>query len=302
MTFRPAPSRGVWIGVGLLTAAALGCIALAMIVRALGTGPQAAVLVAALLVAVPLAARLGYWVWGLVSLRYVLGRDGLVIRWAATRQVIPMSAITHVLAGRAYDAPLAGLRWPGHEVGRTVLTDDAGERRDALVYATTPPEGQLVVITPSLAYAISPADAQAFVDDFRMRHRLGPTQAWEQHTARAPIARLSVLADRPALGLLALAAALNVLAFLWLTWHYPALPEQVALRYRFDLALGQPAPGPLSPTASAWNLPLIGLAVMVANGALAAVGHSRARHAALLLGAGAALVQLAIGIILAHLA
>lgn len=302
MIFRPAPSRGVPIGLGLLAVAVLACLLLALALGAIGAGPRAAILLAALLVAVPLTLRLAYWVWGLASLRYVLGRDGLVIRWAATRQVIPMSAITHVLAGRPYDHPLAGMRWPGHEVGRTTLRDDDGAVRDALVYASAPPESQLVVLTPALAYAISPADPQSFVDDFRMRHRLGPTQAWEQHTARAPIASLSLLADRPALALLGLAAALNVLAFLWLTWHYPELPAQVALRLRFDPAAGRPVPGPLSPTASAWNLPLIGLATIALNGVLAAAGHARARLAALLLGAGAAAVQVVIGAILANLA
>lgn len=302
MTFKPAPSRGVMIGIGLTVATVLGCVLLIVAIRAMGTGPRAAVLIAALLVAAPLTARLAYWVWGLISLRYVLGRDGLVIHWAASQQIIPMAAITHVLAGRAYDSPLTGLRWPGHEVGRSSLRDDMGVSRDALVYATTPPEDQLVVLTASLAYAISPADPQAFVDDFRLRHRLGPTVAWEQHTARAPIARLSLLADRMALGLLAIAAVLNVLAFLWLTWHYPALPEQIALRYRFDPTMGLPTANPLSPIASAWNLPLIGLAVLVANGALAAVGHARARFAALLLGTGALLVQLAVGVVLIHLA
>jgi len=302
MDFRPAPSRGVAIGLGLLAVAIAACALLGLALGAIGSGPRAAVVLAGLLVAVPLTLRLAYWVWGLVGLRYVLGRDGLVIRWAATRQVIPMSAITHVLAGRAYDGPLAGMRWPGHEVGRTTLRDDDGATRDALVYATAPPEGQLVVLTPSLAYAISPADPQAFVEDFRMRHRLGPTQVWEQHTARAPIANLSLLADRPALALLGLAAALNLLAFLWLIWHYPDLPAQIALRYRFDPAAGLPVPGPLSPTSSAWNLPAIGLATLALNGALAAAGHARARLAALLLGAGAAAVQLVIGAILANLA
>lgn len=301
MTFKPAPSRGAWIGLAMTAAALVACALLLVLVRATAAGPRRAVLIATLLLALPLTLRLAYWVWGLLSMRYVLGRDGLIIQWAASRQVVPMAAITHVLAGRAYDAPLVGMRWPGHEVGRTTLSDDDGVRRDALVYATTSPEDQLVVLTASLAYAISPADPQAFVDDFRLRHRLGPTAAWEQHTDRSPLARLSLLADRPALGLLALAAGLNVLAFLWLTWHYPALPEQIALRLRFDPALGLPTANPLSPTASAWNLPLIGLAVLAANGALAAAGHSRARFAALLLGTGAVLVQLAVGVVLFRL-
>lgn len=301
MVFRPAASRGPWIGAGLLAAAAGLCALLALGARALGPGPRAAVVAAVLLVVLPLTLALGYWLVGLLTLRYALGRDGLIIRWAATRQVVPMSAITHVLAGRPYDAPLRGLRWPGHEVGRTALVDDQGERRDALIYATAPPEGQLVVVTPSLAYAISPADPQAFVDDFRLRHRLGPTAVWEQHTEHAPLARLSLAGDRTALALFGLAAGLNVLAFLWLTWHYPALPDQVALRFRYDPVLGTSVAGPLSPTSSAWNLPIIGLGALVLNGTLAAAGHARARLVALLLGAGAALVQVAIGLILANL-
>ena len=298
MDFRAAPSRGGWVGLTLLVLVGTVDIAVALAARAAGMGPRAAGLGLVAGVLLPLAGVLLYWTWGFFSLRYAISRDGVVIRWAAGRQIIPMENITHVLAGRPYAVPLTGLRWPGHEVGRTVIHDDEDRPRETLVYATAPATGQLVIVTPSLAYAISPADRAAFIEDFKMRRRLGPAQRLDQHTERVRWARLGLWHDRLILYLLALGVGLYALAWAFVTWRYPSLPPELALQFRYDSVIGTAVPGRLQPLANIWRLLAIGLAALVVNSLLAAVVHRPARLGAILLVLGAVVVQAALLMVL----
>ncbi len=300
MDFRPAPSRGLLIGFGLLATGVALELALALAARAAGLGPRAAVLGLVAVGLLPLVAIVAYWVWGLASLRYGISRDGIVIHWAASRQIVPMESITHVLAGRPYAGGLRGLRWPGHEVGRTTIRDDDDHPHPTLVYATTPPDGQIVIITPSLAYAISPADRAAFIDDFKQRRRLGPVQRLDQQTDQARWARLALWHDPLGLGLLGVGVLLCALGFAAIAWLYPSLPPELALQYRYDPVVNGDVPGTLQPLAAIWRLPWIGLALLAGNAVLALLVHRRARLGALLLITGAIFVQVALLVVLAR--
>jgi hypothetical protein len=296
MDFNPAPSRGGLVGVlllGLAVAAGLGFVAAALWQ---GPGPTAALLLLAAALMVPLGLRLAVWLWGYATLRYTITRDGILIRWGATYQVVPMADITHVLNGRPYAARRSGLAWPGHEVGRTSILTDDGVNHPTLVFATMPPEQQVLVVTPGLAYAISPDDRAAFIEEFRVRSRLGSVQRLQQGTDQPAWARLPIWHDGPAVRLLLAALVLNLLAFTWLVWHYPALPAQLPLQFSFDAVNRMPVPGPLRPKAAVWLLPVITLAATLLNGSLAILVHRRLRLAAFLLLVGALLLQLALAI------
>jgi hypothetical protein len=255
-------------------------------------GPAAAVLFVVALACSVAALVLGYWLYGCVTMRYDVTRDGLSLTWAASRTTIPMGDITHLMQGRPYDAPLRGLRWPGLEVGRTSLTTDDGTRHDLLVLATAPPERQLIVLTPGVAYALSPADRTAFVEEFKRRLRMGSIQQTVHGTRHPVVDRLGLRSDPLAARLLALGLAANVLAFAWLIWHYPVLPDQVALWHRFDPSLGISVAAGLQPSALAWQLPATAMVALAVNALLAAAVQRRARLGAQLLALGATLVQI----------
>lgn len=303
MDWRPAPSWGGWIGLAMLAALDGGILACIVLGWRAWPGPEAALFGLAAVILAPCGLWLGYWVWGRLSLHYDVGRDGVAIRWAAHRHVIPMASITHVLNGRPYSAPLRGFRWPGHEVGRTrLVTGDAdGVAHDTLVYATVPPEGQVVIVTADLAYAISPADRAGFVDEFKARRRLGTVQTLDQHTELAGWLSLPVWQDGVALALVIVALAANVLTFAWLTWHYPVLPADVVLVHKVEATPGQPAPALAQPLATAWLLPAIAFAALAANTVTAGIVHRYARLGARLLVLGALLVQLAVTVIILKL-
>lgn len=299
MSFHPVSTPARWIGLGLVAAAIAACALTLWLGFARGIGPRTVgwgVVFGVLLIG---AIQVAYWTYGLFNLHYALSREALVIRWAATRQVVPMASITHVVKGRDYLKPLAGFRWRGYEVGHTEVLDDTGEPRPALVYATVPPERQVLIMTRGLAYAISPADPVAFADDFVQRRRLGARQALEERTFPAPWARLALWSDPLSLRLILAAALLSAFAFAWLAWHYPDLPAFVSLRFTFDVAQGASAPGMMGPKSGTWRLPTVGLLALVANIAVAAAAHERGfAVAARLLLAGAALVELALAIVL----
>jgi hypothetical protein len=303
MDWLPAPSRGGWIGLAALGAALGAEATLGAMAWRVFPSPTAAIIGLIAVLLVPSLLWLAYWVWGRLSLRYTLTRDGVVIRWAGHRQVIPMDAITHVLAGRAYETPLRGFRWPGHEVGHTrvALADDGGDPRDVLAYATTGPEGQIVVATSDVAYAISPADRAAFIDEFRVRRRLGSVQVLAHETVVAPWLAPSVWRDGVVIALIATGIVINAIGFAWLTWHYTRLPASVAFGYAFDPASGETIPGQLQKLSTAWFVPAIGLGALVANAILAAGIHRRAQLASRVLALGACLLQIAVVVSLVKL-
>jgi hypothetical protein len=284
-------------GAGALTVALLALIGLAWGAARSGPSPTAVLLLAPMLVLLPLILWLAYWTWAYWTLRYEVGRDGLILHWAGARQVVPMGEITHVL-NRASGSPRSGLRWPGWSTGRDLVQDEAFGEREAIVLATAPVDDQMLVVTRALAYAISPDDPKAFADEFKRRRALGSTQVLDERTHPPRWARLSLANDRVAQGLLATAVLICVLAFAWLTWHYPQLPGQLALRYRFDAAAGATIPGAVAPLNVAWRLPSLGLLALVANLFLALRIHADARLAARLMLVGSVLVQLALAVAL----
>lgn len=300
MDFHAAPSRGGIVGValvGLASALFLGLIAAAWW---RGAGAAAALLLLGAALMLPVVLRLAVWLWGYATLRYTVTRDGILIRWGATYQVVPMADITHVLNGRPYASRRRGLAWPGHEVGHTTTVTDDGVSHATLVFATRPPDEQVLVVTPGLAYAISPSDRAAFIDEFRVRSRLGAVQRLQQGTDQPAWAQLPIWQDGPALRLLVAALVMNLLAFLWLVWHYPALPAEMPVQFGYDTIQRMPVPGPLRPRAAVWLLPVIGLAATLLNGTLAVLVHRRLRLAAFLLLVGALLLQLALALSLAQ--
>ncbi len=301
MDFKPARSNGGLIGLVLLVfVVGLWC-ALVYSIRSIGLGPAAAALLLAAVLLSPAVVWLVYWLWGYLSLKYSVSRDGLEIRWGATRQVVPMAAITQILTGRPYAEGLRGFRWPGHEIGRSAIETEEGRLVDTLVFATLPPDGQLLVVTPHLAYAISPAEPSRFIDEFKLRRSMGQVQSFEQETLQPRWARLKLWRDWTALRLLALALVLNAVAFAAVVWRYPSLPQELAMQFRYDAELAAAVPGTPRDLSTIWTLPGIGLAVAIGNGILGALVHSRGRLATVMLAAAAVLTQLALVIVIVRL-
>jgi len=240
-----------------------------------------------LLVVVSLFALilLSYWLYGLLWSGYHVDRNALVIRWGATTQVVPMESVTAVLSGDQVQniTHFRGPRWPGLRVGYGEIE----EIGPTLFFATGSLRKQVVLTTPVLAYALTPSDPAAFMETFRQRLSMGPTQSVEQMSRQPAILTWSFWSDRLGLTLLvgALFLLLGLFGYIWL--RYPSLVDLQPLH--FDAA-GQP--DRWGTRAQLFTLPFIGLLALIANGGLGFLLYERERPAAYLLWSGAVGVQL----------
>lgn len=227
---------------------------------------------------------MGYWISGLVQSAYVLDRNALVILWGESEHVIPLPQVQRVVLGEEVTGRLRfrGIRWPGHWVGYGEI-EGLGP---VLFHATAPIEEQVLLLTPGLAYGISPEDRDGFLRTLQTRMQMGPTQRVEQTSHGPAFARWAFWQDRAALVMLAggLGALLMLTGFL--CFRFPYLPPLIPLH--FD-ALG--VPDRLGVRGQIFFIPLIGLIMLAVNGILGGLLYRRERLAAYLLWGGALMVQ-----------
>ena len=226
-----------------------------------------------------------YWLYGLLWSGFHVDRNALVIRWGATTQIVPMESVTAVLSGdqvkriTRYRGPL----WPGLRVGYGEIE----EIGPTLFFATGPLQRQVILTTPVLAYALSPADQIAFLEALRHRLSMGPTQSVEQVSQPPALLTWGLWSDRPGLVLLASALALLLALFGLISLRYSSLADLQPLH--FDSA-GQP--DRWGTRAQVFTLPFIGLLALIANGGLGVLLYDREQAAAYLLWSGAIGAQL----------
>ena len=79
-----------------------------------------------------LAALFAYWTWGCASLRYLVDRNALDIRWGGIHQIVPLAKIERLVPGEDTDnLQIEGINWAGHHIGRAQV-DQIG---DVLFYS-----------------------------------------------------------------------------------------------------------------------------------------------------------------------
>jgi len=241
----------------------------------------------AVLASLGLQTLLGYWLYGLVDSGYFLDRNALIIHWGPMEQIVPIGQVQRIVTGEQLEgrASASGGMWPGHYVGYGELP----EVGPALFYATTQPRGQIYVVTPGIAYGISPADPEGFLRSLRRRLEMGPAQVVDQSSKRPGFLGWSVWRDRGGLAL----AGNGFLSLLILTGlislQFPSLPGSLPLHFGVT---GRP--DRFAPRGYVFVLPLIGLLVALANGAIGWLLNARERLASHLAWGGSVLVQVLI--------
>lgn len=240
MFYQPPRALGLMVGaaliawsVGIAALLALGILDQPFGLLTLGTS----IVIAACL---GVAGVFAYWTYSLATLSYALDRNGLVIRWGITRQIIPLSAIERLVPGTAVGVPsVQGVSWMGYHIGRAEIARIG----NVLFYSThQTPEQVLYVMTTERNYAISVPDPAAFARQIQVRQDLGPTAEVSHHVERTLSALQGFWGDRLGWLLAGTAAAMCAVAWLTLAVQYGDLPPTVNVYF-------PPAdPNPLSAT------------------------------------------------------
>ena len=229
MFYQPSRALGLLVGTLLLAWSLAIAVLLLNWAFASELGLEAWAAYVGATVATGFAVLIGYWVYGLATLTYALDRNGLVITWAATRQIIPLEAIERLVPGTAVGVPgVRGVSWLGYHVGCAEI-DHVGE---VLFYSTHQrPEDVLYVMTTERNYAISVDDLASFAREIQLRQELGPTAEVSHHVERDAASLEALWTDPLAQALVAL-SILSALA-IWATIavRYPDLPPQLELRF-----------------------------------------------------------------------
>ena len=229
MFYQPPRALGLLVGSVLVAwALSIGILLLtASLEREFGPLTLATTLgaVAALLV----GALIGYWTYSLLTLSYALDRNGLVIHWGVTRQVIPLGAIERLVPGTSVGVPnVRGVTWLGYHIGRAQIPRIG----DVLFYSThQTPEQVLYVMTTERNYAISVPDPAAFARQIQVRQELGPTAVVTHHVERAFASFQGFWEDRTGWILVGLATLVCAAVWVALAVQFDGLPASISIHF-----------------------------------------------------------------------
>ena len=239
-----------------------------------------------LLASLPLLAVLAYWTASLRSVRYHVVGNALLIEWGGLQQVVPLATIQSLeMGGETAVTHFRGLRWPGLMVGRGQMLG-----QDAFVFATRPLAQQLLLLTETAVYAISPIDLQNFKDCLEALRTAQLDEAVDLPDSQLGFLQWRFWDEWPAQLLLMASGLLNLVLFGYLTAVYDRLPAQVPLHFN---QLGEvdrlAAPGRL------FVLPVIGLLAWIVNGIWGWIFYQQdQKMPAYLLWGTAVIIQLAV--------
>jgi hypothetical protein len=292
----PQSSLGRWTGLILLLAdVALVVVVGIGLLRALSVPPEQwpvspalygqLVILAALLI---VAGSLGYRTVGAFTLRYEVDRNGLYITWAGNRAVVPLAQVQRIEMGLpGARLPLGGLVGVGYYHGR-------GHTPTGLplhLFASQPLARCLVLHTEEGAYAISPADQDAFTQELEQRRNLGSIKSLDTALQSGRLFFFAFWNDPFVRWALLAAFGLNLLLLGYLSARYPALAETVSMRFT---AAGEAAA--TSPRHQVLFLPLAAFVISLVNTGLGLSLYSQEQDGARLLQAASVLVQVLFGI------
>lgn len=297
--WKPKFALGLWVGLLLLLAALVGAGYVGFrfaqtLTRAPNEWPVNLSLYGDLLLLIGLLLLVGllaYRVIGGFTLVYEMDRNGVYVRWLGNRAVIPLSQIERV------DIGAAGARMPWRPVqgigyywgqGRT-----AGGQQMHL-FSTRSPQKALLIKTSGDAYAISPREQDAFVQDLEQRRKLGVVKPLTSRIETGRIFSYAFWNDPLVRWTLLLAFGLNLLLLGWLAAQYPDLAATIEMRFN---AAGQVAE--LRPRHQVLFLPLAALLLSLLNTGIGMTLYRREPSGARLLTLASVVIQVLFGVAIA---
>jgi hypothetical protein len=243
-------------------------------------------LIVLIVVSVPVILHLFFRTWSSFTLDYWIDRNAITVRWANSRQVIPLDHLQRVIRGDVESLGGAGfLEWPAPYLGGS---GRALGLLNIVLLATRPLSECLMLETSDTVYAVSPQDEEGFLTAIQVRHKLGPVTEVQPVVVRSSLWSRTAGAD-PVGTLLFTAGLVGVLVlFGVLMLGFQNLPDALAFHYNVE---GEP--DLVREKEALFLLPFIGLITWLVNGAWGLwMARNGQRTGAYMLWGGAVIVQL----------
>lgn len=219
------------------------------------------------------ASYVGFRTLGALTLEYWVDRDAVTIVWGVTRQVVPVASIQRLLRDPALQTARAARPWHWPLPNRRRM--QVAELGVVNAYATRPLDEQLLLVTPTESYGLSPDDPKAFVAALQERYALGGGRTVEPTLVRPPLWTWPLWRDRAAMFLIISGLGAVAVMFGLLCFRFPALPSDVPLH--FD---ANGLPDRISAKSGLFALPLLALLTWVFNTSAGVWLYRRVQHEA----------------------
>jgi hypothetical protein len=228
------------------------------------------------MLSLPILAVWLYWYIGFLSLHYHMDRNALTIACATCRQIVPLETIQRIVPGSELTVSenFRGIGWPGYLKG-TMRLKGLGM---VLVHSTEPLERQLVVVTDTVSYGISPMRRQQFLEDYPVRRSLGPIRDLKPVAERARLVTWPIWRDWWLWSILLAALLANVALFGLISGRWGNLPERLPLHFDVQGIVDR-----IDSKDGLLVVPIIGALTLAVNTLLGILLHRQERLASFLL-------------------
>lgn len=202
------------------------------------------------LMAVVLVPVLLYRVYALYVAYYALQRDGIRIRWGLRVEQIPMDIVEWVHPADDLEprVPLPFFRLPGAVIGTRKMPGGG-----KVEFLASSQRNMLIIATPDIAYAISPADASAFRAAYNRIVELGSVTPLTRQSLHPTFVAVRVWASRSMRSLIIAGFILNIVLLAYVLWMVSSR-QQIHLGFRPS---GEPSD--LVPAVRLMLLPVLSL-------------------------------------------
>ena len=259
MIYKPPKFLGLLIGI-ILFSFLLGGIIFAILQISSGEiNTLLGLWVSIVVIGSPLLLMVIYRLYGLITARYILDRNGFYLRWGFSVEQIPIASIEKMIMGnemKTHTKPPLGFYWPGCIVGGKKIEGF----KLAEFYASRPTKEQIIIPLEERSLIISPPDVETFHQTFLEMVHLGSLERIPPISIRPDFFSARLWADRAARILILSGLALNVCLLGYLGFRAAQLPESVP--FGFDSA---GTPNTFVPPSQLLLLPLVGGFFWLAN-------------------------------------
>lgn len=226
-------------------------------------------------IATAIAVLLLYWSYACFNLHYIIGRDALTIVWGASRRIIPLREIQRLVPGYSLSAPkVRGINWPGLHIGHASVASIG----NTSFYSThRSADDLLYIITSRGSYAVATDNLSEMARDIQLRQRLAVNQPARPRLRSGMAASQPIWKDLRAWSMLLSATVLSIALAAYLFLIYPDLPQTLTLP--FERVTGATHVGTKEDLL---KLPMVALAVLLINVAVAFISYRQERGIAYL--------------------